>query len=268
MKTALAITEGTNIRGARFGDYIRNVAVTDGDKIEAQIKFGWTVDYYGIGDLVEEIATIPEQEVNNLYETYGEQYELPTSAYEPGGVRESIMQQARIELGLSKFLTERNYNAFTINFEDLHGMTQLPGLAAQRLIADGYGFAGEGDWRTTALLRAMKIIAENKGTSFMEDYTYHLEPENEMILGSHMLGICPTISATKPKIIINPLTMGDKADPARLVFDARGGEAMVTSLIELGGRYRLVINEVTAEEPTHQTHIFRLPKYYGDRNHF
>jgi|SRR5690625_524830 len=253
MKTAIAVTEGTNIRVARFGDNMRNVAVTDGDKIEAQIKFGWTVDYYGIGDLVEGIATIPEQEVDKLYEAYSEQYELPTSAHEPGEVRESIMQQARIELGLRKFLTERNYNAFTTNFEDLHGMTQLPGLAAQRLMAEGYGFAGEGDWRTAALLRVMKIIAENKGTSFMEDYTYHLEPENQMILGSHMLEICPTISATKPKIVVNPLTMGDKSDPARLVFDARGGEAVVASLIELGGRYRLVINEVTAEELTPQT---------------
>src|SRR5690625_3960636 len=253
MKTAIAFVSGSQIKVARFGDNMRNVAVTDGDKIEAQIKFGWTVDYYGIGDLVEGIATIPEQEVDKLYEAYSEQYELPTSAHEPGEVRESIMQQARIELGLRKFLTERNYNAFTTNFEDLHGMSQLPGLAAQRLMAEGYGFAGEGDWRTAALLRVMKIIAENKGTSFMEDYTYHLEPENQMILGSHMLEICPTISATKPKIVVNPLTMGDKSDPARLVFDARGGEAVVASLIELGGRYRLVINEVTAEELTPQT---------------
>lgn len=168
MQTAVAVTEGTNIRVARFGDNMRNVAVTDGDKIEAQIKFGWTVDYYGIGDLVEEMATISDAEVEKLYREYSELYELPTEASEPGKVRDSILEQARIELGLKAFLSKRNYNAFTTNFEDLHGMKQLPGLAAQRLMADGYGFAGEGDWRTAALLRMMKIIAGNKGTSFME----------------------------------------------------------------------------------------------------
>ncbi|MBP1969300.1 L-arabinose isomerase [Virgibacillus natechei] len=253
MQTAVAVTEGTNIRVARFGDNMRNVAVTDGDKIEAQIKFGWTVDYYGIGDLVEVIDSISDAEVERLYNEYSELYELPAEANEPGQVRNSIMEQARIELGLKAFLSERNYNAFTTNFEDLHGMKQLPGLAAQRLMAEGYGFAGEGDWRTAALLRMMKVIADNKGTSFMEDYTYHLEPGNEMILGSHMLEICPTITATKPKIVVNPLSMGDKADPARLVFDGRGGDAVVASLVELGGYYRLIVNEVEAEQATEET---------------
>ena len=253
MQTAVAVTEGTNIRVARFGDNMRDVAVTDGDKIEAQIKFGWTVDYYGIGDLVEEMAKVTDTKIENLYGEYNELYELPAEADQPGSVRDSILEQARIELGLKAFLSARNYNAFTTNFEDLHGMKQLPGLAAQRLMAEGYGFAGEGDWRTAALLRMMKVIAGNKGTSFMEDYTNHLEPGNETALGSHMLEVCPTISATKPRIVVQPLGIGGKEDPARLVFDGRGGQAILASLVELGGRYRLVINEVQAEQATEET---------------
>ncbi|MCZ0702457.1 L-arabinose isomerase [Natronobacillus azotifigens] len=253
MKTAVAVVEGTNIRVARFGDNMRNVAVTDGDKIEAQIKFGWTVDYYGIGDLVEEIDKITDGALAELYKEYEELYELPAEAAQPGPVRDSILYQGKVELGLKAFLAKGNYNAFTTNFEDLHGMKQLPGLAVQRLMAEGYGFAGEGDWRTAALTRLMKIISDNKNTSFMEDYTYHLEPGNEMILGSHMLEICPTISATKPKIVVNPLGIGGKDDPARLVFDGKGGDAVNASLIELGGRYRLVVNEVKAEQPKIET---------------
>lgn len=253
MKTAVAVVEGTNIRVARFGDNMRNVAVTDGDKIEAQIKFGWTVDYYGIGDLVEEIDKITDDALAQLYKEYEELYELPAEAAQPGPIRDSILYQGKVELGLKAFLAKGNYNAFTTNFEDLHGMKQLPGLAVQRLMAEGYGFAGEGDWRTAALTRLMKIISDNKNTSFMEDYTYHLEPGNEMILGSHMLEICPTISATKPKIVVNPLGIGGKEDPARLVFDGKGGDAVNASLIELGGRYRLVVNEVKAEQPKIET---------------
>lgn len=253
MHTAVAVTEGTNIRVARFGDNMRNVAVTDGDKVEAQIKFGWTVDYYGIGDLVERINDVSEEQVEYLFNKYNELYEIEPEAQKPGPLKEAILEQARIEIGLKAFLEEGNYNAFTTNFEDLHGMKQLPGLAAQRLMAEGYGFAGEGDWRTAALLRFMKIISGGKGTSFMEDYTYHLEPGNEMVLGSHMLEVCPTVSATKPKIIVNPLTMGGKDDPARLVFDGQGGNAVNASLVELGGRFRLVVNEVEAEQPTKET---------------
>lgn len=250
MKTAIAHTEGRNIRVARFGDNMRHVAVTDGDKVEAQIKFGWTVDYYGIGDLVEEIETVTDQEVEDLYHTYMELYELDGDGEE---VQSSIKEQARIELGLKSFLSSRNYNAFTTNFEDLHGMKQLPGLAVQRLMAEGYGFAGEGDWKTAALLRMMKIMADNKGTSFMEDYTYHLEKGKEMILGSHMLEVCPTISATKPTMVVHPLTMGNREDPARLVFDGLGGEGINVSLVEMGGRYRLIINEVQAHQPKNST---------------
>lgn len=253
MKTAVAVSESRNIRVARFGDNMRNVSVTDGDKVEAQIKFGWTVDYYGIGDLVAVMKEISDEQVNQLFEEYTKLYEVPEEALVSGSLQDSIKEQARIELALKQFLQERNYTAFTTNFEDLHGMKQLPGLAAQRLMAEGYGFAGEGDWRTAALTRFMKIISDNTDTSFMEDYTYHLEPGNEKILGSHMLEICPTISATKPKIVVNPLGIGGKEDPARLVFDGKGGDGVVVSLVEMGGRYRLVINEVVAEQPTVET---------------
>lgn len=249
MNIAAAVTEGPNIRVARFGDNMRNVAVTDGDKVEAQIKFGWVVDYYGIGDLVEEMNNVTQDQIDSLYEEYKQQYIFEES----DDICAAIKEQARIEIGLRSFLERGNYNAFTTNFEDLHGMEQLPGLAAQRLMADGYGFAGEGDWRTAALLRMMKIAAGNKQTSFMEDYTYHLESGNEMILGSHMLEVCPTVAASKPRIVVNPLSIGGKADPARLVFDGMSGQAVNASLVEMGGRYRLIVNVVDAVESPQQT---------------
>lgn len=249
MNIAVAVTEGPNIRVARFGDNMRNVAVTDGDKVEAQIKFGWVVDYYGIGDLVEEMSKVTHEQIDSVYEEYKQQYTFEES----DDVCAAIKEQAHIEIGLRSFLERGNYNAFTTNFEDLHGMKQLPGLAAQRLMADGYGFAGEGDWRTAALLRMMKIAAGNERTSFMEDYTYHLEAGNEMILGSHMLEVCPTIAASKPRIVVNPLSIGGKEDPARLVFDGLSGQAVNASLVEMGGRYRLIVNVVDAVESPNQT---------------
>lgn len=249
MNIAVAVTEGPNIRVARFGDNMRNVAVTDGDKVEAQIKFGWVVDYYGIGDLVEEMSKVTKDQIDSVYEEYKQQYTFEES----DDVCAAIKEQAHIEIGLRSFLERGNYNAFTTNFEDLHGMKQLPGLAAQRLMADGYGFAGEGDWRTAALLRMMKIAAGNEQTSFMEDYTYHLEAGNEMILGSHMLEVCPTIAASKPRIVVNPLSIGGKEDPARLVFDGLSGQAVNASLVEMGGRYRLIVNVVDAVESPNQT---------------
>lgn len=249
MNIAAAVTEGPNIRVARFGDNMRNVAVTDGDKVEAQIKFGWVVDYYGIGDLVEEMNAITEKQVESVYAEYKQLYDFEES----DDTCAAIKEQARIEIGLRSFLEEGGYTAFTTNFEDLHGMKQLPGLAVQRLMADGYGFAGEGDWRTAALLRMMKIASGNKDTSFMEDYTYHLEEGNEMILGSHMLEVCPTVAATKPRIVVNPLSIGGKADPARLVFDGKSGQAVNASLVEMGGRYRLIVNVVDAVESPNET---------------
>ncbi|WP_019122775.1 L-arabinose isomerase [Brevibacillus massiliensis] len=253
MKTAVAVVESRKIRVARFGDNMRNVAVTEGDKVEANITFGWTVDYYGIGDLTEKMKDIAEEQVAQLFAEYQELYDMEPECLASGPLQESIKEQARMELALKAFLQEGNYTAFTTNFEDLHGMKQLPGLAAQRLMAEGYGFAGEGDWRTAALTRLVKIISANQNTSFMEDYTYHFEPGNEMVLGSHMLEICPTVSATKPKLIVRPLGIGGKEDPARLVFDGKAGDGIVASLVELGGRFRLVINEVQAVQPTAAT---------------
>lgn len=253
MRTAAAYTEGKHLKVARFGDNMRGVAVTEGDKVEAQIKFGWSVDYYGIADLVERINDVPEQDVNLIFDEYQELYELTPEARDEGPEHDSIIEQARIELGLKAFLQDGNYTAFTTNFEDLHGMKQLPGLAAQRLMAEGYGFGGEGDWKTAALLRMMKVISGGKRTSFMEDYTYHLEPGNEMVLGSHMLEVCPTVASTKPKVVVHPLSMGDKDDPARLVFDGAEGAAVNASLIDLGTHFRVVVNEVDAVKPTKET---------------
>jgi len=248
-RTAVAFTEGKQLKVARFGDNMREVAVTEGDKVEAQIKFGWSVNTYGIGDLVQRMKEIPEAEVTQLFDTYADLYELAPEALQSGPIRDSILEQARIELGLRAFLQEGNFQAFTTTFEDLHGMKQLPGLAVQRLMADGYGFGGEGDWKTAALVRIMKIMAGGVGTSFMEDYTYHFEQGNEMVLGAHMLEICPTIAANRPKVEVHPLSIGGKADPARLIFDGKGGKALNASLIDLGNRFRLLINEVEAVQP-------------------
>jgi len=249
MRTAVAFEESRELKVARFGDNMRQVAVTEGDKVEAQIKFGWTVDGYGIGDLVQRMNDVTEQEIDQLMDEYETQYDIVPEGKTKGPVRDSIRYQARIELGLKAFLTEGGYTAFTTNFEDLYGMHQLPGLAVQRLMEQGFGFAGEGDWKTAALVRLMKIIAGNEGTSFMEDYTYHFEPGNEMVLGSHMLEVCPTIQATKPRIEVHPLGIGGKEDPARLVFNGRGGAALNATIVDLGHRFRLVVNEVDAVQP-------------------
>jgi L-arabinose isomerase len=246
MRTAVAFNESKNLKVARFGDNMRRVAVTEGDKVEAQIKFGWTVNGYGIGDLVAKMNEFSEEAVDHLVAEYETKYDLVAEGKEAGPIRESIRYQARIELGMRAFLEEGGYTAFTTTFEDLHGMKQLPGLAVQRLMEDGYGFAGEGDWKTAALLRMMKIMSDNQGTSFMEDYTYHMEPGNEMVLGSHMLEICPTIAETKPVIEVHPLGIGGKDDPARMVFNSRPGKAVNFSVIDLGHRFRLLVNEVEA----------------------
>ncbi|MFC5466893.1 L-arabinose isomerase [Lederbergia graminis] len=245
-RTAVAFNESQNLKVARFGDNMRQVAVTEGDKVEAQIQLGWTVNGYGIGDLVHIINDVSEEQVDTLMAEYEEQYDIVEEGKTDGDVRDAIRYQARIEIALKSFLEDGGYTAFTTTFEDLHGMRQLPGLAVQRLMEQGYGFAGEGDWKTAALVRLMKIIAGGKGTSFMEDYTYHFEPGNELVLGSHMLEVCPTIAATKPRIEVHPLGIGGKEDPARFVFDGDSGSALNASIIDLGHRFRLVINEVDA----------------------
>lgn len=257
MRTASAFVHGWRLKVARFGDNMRQVAVTEGDKVEAEIVFGWSTNGYGIGDLVQVMNEVGGGEVDRLMAEYEERYEIVPEGRGDGPVREAIREQARIELALRRFLEEGGFEAFTTTFEDLHGLKQLPGLAVQRLMEDGYGFGAEGDWKTAALLRTVKIMAGNEGTSFMEDYTYHFEPGNEMVLGAHMLEICPTIAAEKPRIEVHPLSIGGKADPARMVFDGRAGEAVNASLIHLGNRFRLLINEVEAVAP--QAAMPKLP---------
>ncbi|MGY4691340.1 L-arabinose isomerase [Salibacterium sp. K-3] len=249
-KAAVASSDGRNIKVARFGDNMRNVAVTEGDKVEAESVFGWVVQAHGIGDLVEYIDNVEEEEVDQVAGEYEQAYAIPEETRYDKEKWEAVREQARIEAGMEAFLEEGGYTAFTTNFEDLHGMKQLPGLAVQRLMEKGYGFGAEGDWKTAALVRAMKIMTDNRNTAFMEDYTYHLQDEKEQILGSHMLEVCPTIKKDeeKPEIQIHPLPMGGKEDPARLVFNSKTGKAVNACLIDLGGRFRMILNEVEAVE--------------------
>lgn len=250
MDVAVAYNESFGIKVARFGDNMRNVGVTEGDKVEAQIQFGWTVDYFGIGDLVQVIDRVSDEEVDQLFEEYKELYTFDYGDYEEKTWEEHVKVQAQQEIGIRRFLEEGGYNAFTTNFEDLYGMKQLPGLAVQRLMAEGYGFAGEGDWKTAAIDRLLKIMARGKDTGFMEDYTYELASGQEAILESHMMEVDPMLAATKPRIVVSPLSMGDREDPARLVFDGKAGEGVVVSMADFGTHYKLLINEVEAFEPT------------------
>ncbi len=244
-------------RFVRFGDNMRYVAVTDGDKVEAELKFGFAVNTHGIGDLVDMIKQVRDQAVAELCNEYEKSYKLAAALQKDGAQHSSLREAAKIELGLRQFLKQGNYKGFTDTFEDLHGMVQLPGLAVQRIMNDGYGFAAEGDWKTAALVRAMKFMSTGLkgGNSFMEDYTYHFEQGNEMVLGAHMLEICESIASEKPSCEIHPLGIGGKADPVRLVFNVAGGPALNASLIDMGNRFRLLINEVEAVIPTHD-----LPK--------
>jgi L-arabinose isomerase len=235
----------------RFGDNMRFVAVTDGDKVEAEYKFGYAVNTHGIGDLVAVIDQTSDAAIDLLISEYEEQYDLVPSLKKGGAQYSSLRDAAKIEIGMRAFLEAGDYKGFTDTFEDLHGMTQLPGIASQRLMASGYGFAGEGDWKTAALVRAMKVMGSGLegGNSFMEDYTYHFDPSNPMVLGSHMLEICPSIAQGKPSCQIHPLGIGGKADPVRLVFNAAAGPAINASLIDMGNRFRLLVNEVEAVAP-------------------
>lgn len=252
MDVAVAYNESFNIRVARFGDNMRNVAVTEGDKVEAQIKFGWVVDYFGIGDLVQYVDAVTEEEVNALFAEYQDLYDFDYGDYDHATWEARVKVQAKQEIGIRRFLAEGGYNAFTTNFEDLYGMEQLPGLAVQRLMAEGIGFAGEGDWKTAAIDRLMKVMAHGENTGFMEDYTYELASGKEAILQSHMMEVDPTLAVNKPKIVVSPLSMGDREDPARLVFDGKGGTGVVVSMADFGSEYKLLINEVDAFEPTEE----------------
>jgi L-arabinose isomerase len=238
-------------RFARFGDNMRDVAVTEGDKVATQMQLGISVNGYGIGDLVRYTQAVSDAEVDALIATYSDQYAI-APALRPGGERHTALRDgARIELGLRHFLHDGSFKGFTTTFEDLHGLNQLPGLGPQRLMADGYGFAAEGDWKTAALVRAMKVMAAGMpgGTSFMEDYTYHLHPDGMQVLGAHMLEICPSIAAEQPRLEVHPLGIGGKADPVRLVFDAKTGPALNASIVEMGNRLRMVVNCVDAVAP-------------------
>ena len=242
---------------ARFGDNMRNVAVTEGDKVEAEIKFGYSVNTYGVGDLAAVIDAVSESAIDQVIAEYEDSYTLVPALQKGGAQHSSLRDAAKIEIGIQTFLENGNFKGFTTTFEDLHGIVQLPGIAAQRLMAKGYGFAGEGDWKTAALVRAMKVMGSGLkgGNSFMEDYTYHFHPDNRMVLGAHMLEICESIADAKPNCEIHPLGIGGKADPVRLVFNSGPGPALNASIVDMGNRFRLLVNEVLAVKPFDQ-----LPK--------
>ena len=256
-RAAMGWKDWQQARFVRFGDNMRYVAVTDGDKVEAEMKFGYSVNTHGIGDLVKTISEVNDSAVDILCQEYADTYTLASTLVKGGTQHTSLREAAKIELGLREFLANGNFKGFTDTFEDLHGMVQLPGIAAQRLMNDGYGFGGEGDWKTAALVRAMKVMAAGLkgGNSFMEDYTYHFDPQNPMVLGSHMLEICSSIATGKPKCEIHPLGIGGKADPVRLVFNVAGGPALNASIVDMGNRFRLLVNDVEAVAPEHE-----LPK--------
>jgi L-arabinose isomerase len=251
VRAAAGAAEARRLRVCRFGDNMRQVGVTEGDKTEVQVRLGVATDGWGVNELVAAMRAAPAADVDAIVADCLERYDMAPELARGGARHESLRESAAIEVGLRTLLERGGYRAFTDSFEDLGDLPQLPGLAVQRLMADGYGFGGEGDWKTSALVRAMKVIAADLpgGVSFMEDYTYHLEPGNHLVLGSHMLEICPSIAAGKPSLEIHPLGIGGKEDPVRLVFDSPAGEGLNASLIDLGNRFRLLVNTVKAELP-------------------
>jgi len=256
-RAAAAWHDWQGAKFVRFGDNMRFVAVTDGDKVAAETTFGFSVNTYGVGDLAAVVNAVTESEIDALLEEYEQSYSLASNVRRNGNKRQNLRDAAQIEIGLRKFLRDGGFKGFSNTFEDLHGLKQLPGIATQRLMQQGFGFAAEGDWKTAALVRAAKVMAAGMpgGNAFMEDYTYHLDPENPMVLGAHMLEVDPSLAKDKPSLEVHPLGIGGKDDPARLVFDAAGGSALNASLVDMGDRFRLVVNEVEAVEPQH-----KLPK--------
>ncbi|WP_433281556.1 L-arabinose isomerase [Micromonospora sp. CA-244673] len=250
-RAAVGLAEVRGLRLVRFGDNMRGVAVTEGDKVEAERRFGVSVNTHGVNDLVAVVDAVTDSHVDTLVKEYDELYDVSPELRAGGERHESLRYGARIELALRQFLTEGRYGAFTTNFEDLGGLRQLPGLAVQRLMADGYGFGGEGDWKTSVLLRTLKVMADGLpgGTSFMEDYTYHLEPGRQLVLGAHMLEVCPSIAAGRPRLEIHPLGIGGREDPVRLVFDAAPREGFVVGMADMGDRFRLVGNAIDLVRP-------------------
>jgi L-arabinose isomerase len=251
MRAACAWHDAQGARIARFGDNMREVAVTEGDKVEAQIQLGYSVNGYGIGDLVDYVNDVAERQIDQLLAEYEDLYAVSEPLRPGGAQRGALREAARIEAGMRAFLENGNFKAFTTTFESLHGLSQLPGLAVQRLMADGYGFGAEGDWKTSALVRAMKVMGAglDGGASFMEDYTYHLDPKNMKVLGAHMLEVCASIADGTPALEIHPLSIGGKADPVRLVFNVPSGPALNASVIDLGNRFRMIVNELDVVPP-------------------
>jgi L-arabinose isomerase len=245
--------EARRLSVARFGDNMRQVAVTEGDKVEAQIRLGVAVNGYGVGDLVDAVSAVGDADIDDLIAEYEDNYELAAELQSGGARRDSLRDAAQIEAGLRGFLSDGGFGAFTDTFEDLHGLSQLPGLAVQRLMADGYGFGAEGDWKTAALVRILKVMASGLpgGTSFMEDYTYDLDGETPLVLGSHMLEVCPSLAASRPTCEIHPLGIGGREDPVRLVFDASPGAAVLVAMLDLGDRFRLLVNDVEVISAPH-----------------
>jgi L-arabinose isomerase len=250
-RAACGWSEAQSLKVARFGDNMRLVAVTEGDKVEAELRLGVSVNGYGVGELVAAVEAAPDAGVQELVDDYLADYDVVPELQPGGGRHESLRDAARIEAGLRSFLEAGEFMAFTDTFEDLGSLPQLPGIAVQRLLADGYGFGAEGDWKTAALVRIAKVMSAGLegGTSFMEDYTYHLAPEGQKVLGAHMLEVCPSIANGQPTCEIHPLSIGGKADPVRLVFTATPGPAVVVGLVDLGDRFRLVLNEIDVVEP-------------------
>lgn len=242
VRAATAYSDARGMKIARFGDNMREVAVTEGNKVSAQLKMGYSVYGFGIGDLVKEVNKVSDLKIKKLLEEYASEYSITKSV----AGSDTLKEAARIELGMESFLQKGGFKSFTTTFEDLHGMKQLPGLAVQRLMKKGYGFGAEGDWKTAAIVRSMKVMAEGLkgGTSFMEDYTYHLDPENMSVLGAHMLEICPSIAMGKPSVQVHQLSIGGKEDPARLVFKTAPANAVNVSVIDLGNRFRMIVNDV------------------------
>lgn len=263
IRAAAAWSDWQGAKVARFGDNMREVAVTEGNKVSAQIQFGFSVSGYGVGDLVDLVNGVTDDEISDLFEEYRSLYRLTGNAMSDNGLKESLREAARIEKGMRNFLEAGGFSAFTTTFEDLHGLTQLPGMAVQRLMASGYGFGAEGDWKTAALVRAMKVMGQGikGGSSFMEDYTYHFHPEGTKVLGAHMLEVCPSIAEGKPRLEVHPLGIGGKADPARLVFGVPAGSGINASLVDMGNRFRLVVNPcrvVPPDEPLPRLPVARV----------
>ena len=245
MRAAVGAAFSRSLKVMRFGDNMRDVAVTEGDKVGVQIQLGWQVNTWPVGELVQTMEAVTDDEIDGLMEAYGQDYELATDALE------TVRYQAREELAMKKMLEAEGCAAFSNTFQDLYGMRQLPGLATQHLMAQGYGYGGEGDWKVAAMTAILKAMSDGQagGTTFMEDYTYHLQPGNQYSLGAHMLEVCPSVGADRPRIEVHPLGIGDREPPARLVFEGREGDAIVVSLVDMGGRLRLICQDIHCVKP-------------------